>query len=111
MLRSTPTIAQSTLPTVTYFTKRRPLLEFTRGGLRIFGVDSSTTPVLRKRRRSRLFTCRALLLFSPLPLRSRLFQLPLKRILRKSTNIFPKLNQFFRHLAQFIPQLPQNFFV
>jgi hypothetical protein len=50
--------------------------------------------------------------FSPLPLRSRLFQLPLKRIFRKPANFLPELNQLVvRHLTQFIPQLPQNFFV
>ncbi len=50
--------------------------------------------------------------FPSLPLRSRLFQLPLKWILCKPAHIFPESNQLFvGHLAQFIPQLPQNFFV
>jgi len=47
-----------------------------------------------------------------LPFGSRLLQLPLKRILRKPSNFFPESNQLFvRHLAQFIPQFPQNFFI
>jgi hypothetical protein len=39
--------------------------------------------------------------FSPLPLGSRLIQLPLKRILGKFTHISPELNQFFvRHVRK-----------
>jgi hypothetical protein len=49
--------------------------------------------------------------FSPFPFRPRLIQLPLKRILSKPAHFLPEPNQLFiAHLAQFIPQLPQNFF-
>jgi hypothetical protein len=45
-------------------------------------------------------------------LRSRLFQLPLKRILRKSAHIFPELNQsFVAPAAQPLPQFFQDNFV
>jgi hypothetical protein len=51
-------------------------------------------------------------LFSPLPFCPRFIQLPLKRIFREPANFLPESNQLFvRHLAQSIPQLPQNFFV
>jgi hypothetical protein len=50
--------------------------------------------------------------FPPLPFCPRFIQLPLKRIFRKPANFFPESNQLFvGHFAQFIPQLPQNFFV
>ena len=73
--------------------------------MRVF-LSTCAAVRVRKQRKCRDIVCQLIsnaamfYLFEPAAsflrfLRSRLFQLPLKRILRKSAPIFPELNQFF----------------